>query len=107
MRTDSVQLAQEAIVEARNFLKKSYGDNYVPPSPRQFKSKSKNAQEAHEAIRPTQLSRRPQEVAAYLDENQLKLYELIWKRTLASQMESALFDQVSIDITDKDRKSVV
>ena len=106
MRTDSVQLAQEAIVEARNFLKKSYGDNYVPPSPRQFKSKSKNAQEAHEAIRPTQLSRRPQEVAAYLDENQLKLYELIWKRTLASQMESALFDQVSIDITDKSKKTI-
>ncbi|NBT85382.1 MAG: type I DNA topoisomerase [Alphaproteobacteria bacterium] len=105
MRTDSVQLAQEAIVETRSFLKKAYGENYVPSAPRQFKNKSKNAQEAHEAIRPTQLSRRPQEVAAYLDENQLKLYELIWKRTLASQMESALFDQVSIDITDKTKET--
>ncbi|MBY0461862.1 MAG: type I DNA topoisomerase [Alphaproteobacteria bacterium] len=105
MRTDSVQLAQEAITEARSFLNKAYGENYVPSAPRQFKNKSKNAQEAHEAIRPTQLSRRPQEVAAYLDENQLRLYELIWKRTLASQMESALFDQVSIDITDKTKET--
>lgn len=106
MRTDSVQLAQEAITEARSFLKKAYGENYVPSSPRQFKNKAKNAQEAHEAIRPTQLSRRPQEVAAYLDDSQLKLYELIWKRTLASQMESALFDQVTIDITNPNKETV-
>ncbi|MBY0281311.1 MAG: type I DNA topoisomerase [Alphaproteobacteria bacterium] len=105
MRTDSVHLAQEAITEARSFLQKAYGEKYVPSAPRLFKNKSKNAQEAHEAIRPTQLSRRPQEVAAYLDESQLKLYELIWKRTLASQMESALFDQVSIDITDKTKEA--
>ena len=98
MRTDSVTLSQDAIEQARAFLLKDYGKEYVPSQPRQFKSKAKNAQEAHEAIRPTLLARRPQEVAAYLDEAQYKLYDLIWKRTLASQMESALFDQVGVDI---------
>ncbi len=106
MRTDSINLAQEAITEGRSFLQKTYGDAYVPSSPRQFKNKAKNAQEAHEAIRPTQLSRRPQEVAAYLDDAQLKLYDLIWKRTLASQMESATFDQVSIDIADNNNETI-
>ncbi len=106
MRTDSIHLAQEAITEGREFLQKTYGDEYVPSSPRQFKNKTKNAQEAHEAIRPTQLSRRPQEVAAYLDDAQLKLYDLIWKRTLASQMESATFDQVTVDIADKNEQTV-
>jgi len=106
MRTDSVHLSQEAIAEGRSFLEKAYGQNYVPASPRQFKNKSKNAQEAHEAVRPTQLSRRPQDVAAYLDDGQLKLYDLIWKRTLASQMESAIFDQVGIDIKNKTQETV-
>ncbi len=98
MRTDSVTLSQDAVQQARAFLKEEYGQEYVPSQPRQFKNKAKNAQEAHEAVRPTLLSRRPQEVAAYLDEAQYKLYDLIWKRTLASQMESAVFDQVSVDI---------
>ncbi len=107
MRTDSVHLAQEAITEGRSFLQKAYGDEYVPAAPRQFKNKTKNAQEAHEAIRPTQLSRRPQEVAAYLDDSQLKLYDLIWKRALASQMESATFDQVIVDMADKDNQTIL
>lgn len=78
-----------------------------PASQRVYKSKSKNAQEAHEAIRPTSVMRRPQDVAQYLDENQLKLYELIWKRTVACQMENAVFDQVSIDIANADKKDIL
>lgn len=104
MRTDSIQIATEALIAARDYIEKSYGKPYLPPSPRVFKNKSKNAQEAHEAIRPTQLSRRPEEVRAYLDEAQFKLYDLIWKRTIASQMESALFDQVTIDMASPDKQ---
>ncbi len=106
MRTDSVALSAEAVQQAREFLLKAYGKEYVPHQPRQFKNKAKNAQEAHEAIRPTTLSRHPQEVAAYLDEAQYKLYDLIWKRTLASQMESAVFDQVSVDIGNQDHTTL-
>jgi len=102
MRTDSIQIAGEALAAARHYIETSYGKPYLPSSPRVFKNKSKNAQEAHEAIRPTQLSRRPEEVRAYLDEAQYKLYDLIWKRTIASQMESALFDQVTVDMTSAD-----
>ena len=99
MRTDGVQLAQEAIIASRQLIEESYGKNYLPGSPRQYKSTAKNAQEAHEAIRPTDLQRRPQQVAQALAADELKLYELIWKRTIASQMESAVLDQVSVDIT--------
>ncbi len=98
MRTDGVQLAQEAITAARRLIEESYGGNYLPAGPRQYKSPAKNAQEAHEAIRPTDLRRHPREVARTLDADELRLYELIWKRTVASQMESAVLDQVSIDI---------
>ena len=104
MRTDSIQIAVEALTSARDFIEKSYGKPYLPPSPRIFKNKSKNAQEAHEAIRPTQLSRHPEEVRGYLDEGQFKLYELIWKRTVASQMESALFDQVTVEMASPDKQ---
>jgi DNA topoisomerase-1 len=98
MRTDGVQLAGEAIAASRRLIEESYGKDYLPASPRQYKSTAKNAQEAHEAIRPTDLRRRPQDVARALDSDEMRLYELIWKRTVASQMESAVLDQVSVDI---------
>jgi len=103
MRTDSVDIAKEAIGDIRQYIGDSYGDKYLPGAPRQYKNKSKNAQEAHEAIRPTSVLRKPEDVQQYLDPSQYKLYELIWKRTVASQMESALFDQVTVDVQSEDR----
>ncbi len=104
MRTDSVNLAGEAIASLRAFIEKDYGANYLPKAPRAYKSKAKNAQEAHEAIRPTDVVRTPKTVASYLDDAQMKLYELIWKRTVACQMENALFDQVGVDIISSDKQ---
>ncbi|ARJ64642.1 DNA topoisomerase I [Magnetospirillum sp. ME-1] len=98
MRTDGVQMAAEAIAGARAVIAEDFGKSYVPEAPRLYKTKAKNAQEAHEAIRPTDLARRPEDVARYLDKDQLRLYELIWKRTLASQMAAAELDQVGVDI---------
>jgi DNA topoisomerase-1 len=103
MRTDGVQLGGEAIQQTRALIGQAYGDNYMPASPRTYKSAAKNAQEAHEAIRPTDLFRRPEDVARYLERDQLRLYELVWKRTVASQMESAVFDQVTVDILSQNR----
>ena len=103
MRTDGVQLAPEAIGQTRRLIETKYGADYVPASPRVYTSKAKNAQEAHEAVRPTDLFRTPQDVAPYLDKDQLGLYELIWKRTVASQMESAVLDQVTVDIASGDK----
>jgi DNA topoisomerase I len=103
MRTDGVQLAPEAIGQTRRLIETKYGQAYLPEKPRVYTSKAKNAQEAHEAIRPTDLFRTPQEVAAHLDKDQLGLYELIWKRTVASQMESAVLDQVTVDIASGDK----
>ncbi len=103
MRTDGVQLAPEAIGQTRRLIETKYGASYVPASPRVYTSKAKNAQEAHEAIRPTDLFRTPRDVAQYLDKDQLGLYELIWKRTVASQMESAVLDQVTVDIASGDK----
>ena len=103
MRTDGVQLAPEAIGQTRRLIETKYGQNYVPAQPRVYTSKAKNAQEAHEAVRPTDLFRLPQDVAQYLDKDQLALYELIWKRTVASQMESAVLDQVTVDIASGDK----
>jgi DNA topoisomerase-1 len=100
MRTDGITLSDDAVAQARGIIKKDYGDKYLPAAPRVYKSKAKNAQEAHEAIRPTDLSRHPDEMKRYLDEQQAALYELIWKRTMASQMESAVMDQVAADISD-------
>jgi DNA topoisomerase I len=100
MRTDGVAIAAEAIDAARRLIDAEFGARYVPGSPRIYRSPAKNAQEAHEAIRPTDLTRRPADVARHLDSDQRRLYELIWKRTVASQMASALLDQVSIDIAD-------
>jgi DNA topoisomerase-1 len=102
MRTDGVQLAGEAIAACRQVIAARYGDNYVPDAPRVYKSKAKNAQEAHEAIRPTSLHRLPEQVAGGLSREQLALYSLIWKRTLACQMESAVLDQVSAEIRSQD-----
>ncbi|MGA2943141.1 MAG: type I DNA topoisomerase [Xanthobacteraceae bacterium] len=99
MRTDGVQIAEEAIGATRALIEADYGRNYLPGSPRRYETKAKNAQEAHEAIRPTELSRRPPETKAYLDADQAKLYELIWLRTVASQMESAELERTTIDIT--------
>jgi DNA topoisomerase-1 len=98
MRTDGVQLAEEAIRQARRLILDDHGDPYLPPAPRQYKTRSKNAQEAHEAIRPTDLYRRPASLARVLDRDELALYELIWVRTLASQMASAELEQVGVDI---------
>ncbi len=100
MRTDGVAIAAEAIAAARALIGSEFGARYVPGEPRVYRSPAKNAQEAHEAIRPTDLARRPGDVARHLDNDQRRLYELIWKRTVASQMASALLDQVSIDIAD-------
>lgn len=98
MRTDSFTLSQEAIEGCRSQIAKMYGEEYVPKSPRVFKTKSKNAQEAHEAIRPTSLSRTPEGMRSVLDDDQYKLYDLIWKRTIACQMEQARLDQTGINI---------
>ncbi len=104
MRTDGVAISAEAIAAARKLIAAEFGANYVPGAPRVYKSPAKNAQEAHEAIRPTDLARRPAAVEAYLDRDQRRLYELIWKRTVASQMASALLEQVTVDIADPSGK---
>ncbi len=102
MRTDGVQMANEAINAVRDTIKSKFGDKYVPAEARVYKSKAKNAQEAHEACRPTDVGRDPESIAAYLTPDQLKLYTLIWKRTMASQMEAAVMDQVGVDIKTPD-----
>ncbi|CAM5368905.1 DNA topoisomerase 1 OS=Afipia felis OX=1035 GN=topA PE=3 SV=1 [Afipia felis] len=99
MRTDGVSIAPEAIPAVRKVIGEDYGNDYVPSSPRQYTSKAKNAQEAHEAIRPTDVSRRPAKLKARLDNDQYRLYELIWMRTVASQMESAELERTTVDIT--------
>ncbi len=99
MRTDSVNLAQEAITEIREYVGSRYGDDYVSPSPRIYKTKSKNAQEAHEAIRPTSIKRTPEMVQSALTPDQYKLYTLVWKRTIACQMSDALINTVAIDLS--------
>ena len=104
MRTDGVTLSTEAIASARTQIGKMYGDKYVPGSARVYKSTAKNAQEAHEAIRPTDLTRTPQAMAKYLEGDERSLYDLIWKRTVASQMESAVLDQATVDFASADRK---
>ena len=98
MRTDSVSLAGEAIADLRKSIARIYGAEAVPSSPRQYRTKSKNAQEAHEAIRPTSAARTPEQLAGKLDPEQHKLYTLIWRRAVASQMEAAVFDTVAVDL---------
>ena len=98
MRTDSINLAQEAIDEIRQIIPKLYGKDALPEEKRQYSNTSKNAQEAHEAIRPTSLARTPEDVKKNLNKDQFDLYSLIWKRTIASQMNDAILDSVAIDL---------
>ena len=101
MRTDGVQIIPEAVSEIRQLVEKDYSRRHLPLAPREYTAKAKNAQEAHEAVRPTSFERRPAEVAKYLPKDQLRLYELIWKRSVASQMASAELEQTTADITVK------
>src|SRR3989440_5610304 len=101
MRTDGVFMASEAISAIRADIASNYGKQYVPDAPRNYQNKQKTAQEAHEAVRPTDASRRPQDVRKFLDTEQAKLYELIWLRAVASQMESAELERTTVDIAAK------
>ena len=104
MRTDSTELSGEAISSYREYLKENFTDAYLPEEIKTYKSKkAKNAQEAHEGIRPTDIKITPDVVKKYLDEDGNKLYRLIWKRSLASQMSSAQYERTSVDITSDDK----
>lgn len=98
MRTDGVQMAPEALEQARQAVSRTFGDRYLPDKPRYYSSKAKNAQEAHEAIRPTDFSRTPDAVRKYVDPDQARLYELIWKRAIASQMAAAEIERTTVEI---------
>jgi DNA topoisomerase-1 len=98
MRTDSVSLSNDAIVQARDIVKEIFGDNYLPQAIREYENKSKNAQEAHEGIRPTDLSLTPDKIKKYLSEEQYKLYELIWNKTVASQMKEATYETLRLEL---------
>ena len=104
MRTDSVKVARSAVVEAREFISQKYGAEFVPPHARSFARAVKGAQEAHEAIRPTRIQREPSALKKDLNSAQFRLYELIWKRMVASQMAAAIFDNTTIDIEARGRK---
>ena len=106
MRTDSVTLSNDALGSTRSLIERDFGNDYRPETPRIYKSQAKNAQEAHEAIRPTDLFRKPADLARHLEPEQLRLYELIWKRTVASQMASAVLDQVTVDVASTGSKVV-
>ena len=95
---------KEAIKEVRNFISKKLGDKYIPTEPRIYKSKAKNAQEAHECIRPTDINLTPKDIKQYITGEEFKLYEIIWQRAVSSQMASAVLDQVGVDIVDEDQK---
>ncbi|HET9068351.1 MAG TPA: type I DNA topoisomerase, partial [Amaricoccus sp.] len=101
MRTDGIDMAPEAVMSARDVIKARYGEAYVPKSPRMYKNKARNAQEAHECIRPTDMGRHPDGLR--LESDQWKLYDLIWKRSVASQMEAARFERTTIDVASADK----
>lgn len=103
MRTDSVTLADEALQEIRSYIAEKYGKNNVPDEPRVFKTKAKNAQEAHEAVRPTSVNHEPAVIKQHLSKDQFRLYDLIWKRTVACQMTHATLDTVAVDLTAGDK----
>src|ERR1700719_2630077 len=107
MRTDGVQIAEEAIAASRKLIGSDYGASYLPAAARQYVTKAKNAQEAHEAIRPTDFALRPAETKTFLDSDQARLYELIWLRTVASQMESGELERTTVDITAKARARTI
>ena len=103
MRTDGTNISKDAVNDFRDFIKDSYGDNYLPKEPNNYSGKkAKNAQEAHEAIRPTDITRTPESIKKFLSTDQNKLYDLIWSRALSSQMEAAKFDRKTITITSTD-----
>ena len=103
MRTDGTQISNEALQSCRSYIENEIGKNYLPEQPRNYSGKkAKNAQEAHEAIRPTDINRNPVSLKSILDRDQMRLYELIWNRTVSSQMESAEFERTSIDINNND-----
>ncbi len=102
MRTDSTYVTQSAIEETIAYIRETYGATYVPPKPRYFTTRTKGAQEAHEAIRPTRTHRQPADIKKYLTNTQYRLYDLIWKRMVASQMAAALFDNTTVDVEAKD-----
>ena len=106
MRTDGVQMAPEAIDAARKMIGADFGPQYVPEKPRYYSAKAKNAQEAHEAIRPTDFSRHPKEMRRFLDEDQAKLYDMIWKRAVASQMQSADIERTTAEIEAKNGSQI-
>lgn len=106
MRTDSVNLSQEAIAEMRQLIAERFGADKLPPQPQIYRTKSKNAQEAHEAIRPTSIRNEPALVRPHMTEDQYKLYELIWKRSIACQMIHATIDTVSIDLAAGDERHI-
>ncbi len=107
MRTDGVQVSQESVTAIRTQIRKRFGAEFVPGAPRIYRSKAKNAQEAHEAIRPTDASRHPNDMAAFLGRDQLQLYELVWKRAVASQMASAELDQTAVIINAADGRTTL
>lgn len=100
MRTDGIDMAPEAVMAARDEIRRRFGDSYVPESPRMYKNKAKNAQEAHECIRPTDMGLGPEKIR--VEEDQRKLYDLIWKRTIASQMAAARMERTAVDIASPD-----
>ena len=104
MRTDSVVMSNDAINQIRNFVTDNYGSIYLPEKPRIYKSKAKNAQEAHECIRPTNINQTPKDIKQYITNEEFKLYEIIWQRAVSSQMASAILDQVAVDIVNEDKK---
>ena len=107
MRTDGTNLSADAVSDFRNFIKKEYGNEYLPENPNNYSGKkAKNAQEAHEAIRPTDINRNPDSIKKYLSSDQQKLYSLIWSRALSSQMETAKFDRNTITIESEDGKTI-
>ncbi len=106
MRTDGIDMAPEAVHDARDTIKARYGADYVPSSPRMYKNKAKNAQEAHECIRPTDMSKAPDDIRLS-EEDQRKLYDLIWKRTIASQMEAARMERTTVEVGSDDQQVVL
>jgi DNA topoisomerase-1 len=101
MRTDSTNVAEMAQTEARQFIAERYGEKFLPPEPPKYQTKTKGAQEAHEAIRPTSVMRHPDAIKEFLNRDQLRLYQLVWQRFVASQMEAAVFDTLSVEVTAK------
>ena len=107
MRTDSVAMSGEALAGARRLIERDFGEAYLPPKPRRYRSSARNAQEAHEAVRPTDMGRRPQDVRDRLAPDLFRLYELVWRRAVASQMAAAVFDRAAVDVAATDGRAVL